>query len=142
MRRAKVGVTLLVVVLALAAFVAACGDDDDAEAALAGTSWVLASLAGDDVLSGTDVTAEFAEDQVSGSAGCNSYSGSYEADDGSDIDLDGPFAVTLRACEMDVMDQESAFLAALEDAESFSIDGDELTIETGEGDLAFERSNP
>ena len=140
MRHAKLRVTLLVVAPALAALVAACDDDDDAEAALAGTSWVLVSFAGDDVLSGTDVTAEFAEDQVSGSAGCNSYSGSYEADNDSDLDVPGPFAVTLRACETGVMDQESAFLSALEDAESYSVDGDELIIETGEGDLRFERA--
>jgi heat shock protein HslJ len=140
MRHAKVGAAALLIGLALATFGAACDDDDDAGAALAGTSWVLVSLAGDDLLSGTEATAEFTDDQVSGSTGCNSYSGAYEADDGSDIDFDEQFAVTERACERAIMDQEAAFLAALAAADSFSLAGDDLTIESGAGALMFERA--
>ena len=137
MRHAKFGATALLIGLALATFGAACGDDDDAGAVLAGTSWALVSLAGDDVLSDTEVTVEFTDDQVSGSTGCNSYFGAYEADDGSDIDFDDGFAVTERGCAPQIMEQERAFLAALMRAESFSLIGEQLTIETGEGALKF-----
>jgi heat shock protein HslJ len=138
MRHAKVGAAALLIGLALATFGAAC--DDDAGAALAGTSWVLVSLAGDDVLSGTEVTAEFTDDQVSGSTGCNSYSVAYGADGGSDIDFDERFAVTERACERATMDQEAAFLAALAAADSFSLAGDDFTIQSGAGALMFEHA--
>jgi heat shock protein HslJ len=61
---------------------------------------------------GTELTATFTEDQVSGSAGCNQYNGSYTLD-GDTVTI-GPLATTRMACEQDVMDQETAFLTALQ----------------------------
>jgi heat shock protein HslJ len=61
---------------------------------------------------GTELTATFTADHVSGSAGCNQYNGSYTLD-GDTVTI-GPLASTMMACEQDVMDQEAAFLTALQ----------------------------
>jgi heat shock protein HslJ len=102
--------------------------------------WSLTSLAGDAVLAGAPITASFDGEVVAGSAGCNQYSGGYVVD-GLAVALEGPIAVTLMACETAIMDQETAYLAALAGAARFSMSGDTLTIESGSGDLTFERAS-
>ncbi len=81
--------------------------------ALEGTEWVVQSLRGQPLLAGTNVTVTFKDGQISGSAGCNSYGGSYEAQDGK-LTV-GQLAMTEMYCEnpAGVMDQEKSFLAAL-----------------------------
>ncbi|WAI01921.1 META domain-containing protein [Methanogenium organophilum] len=82
-------------------------------------------------LAGTDVTAVFGEDgQVTGKSGCNSYFGSYTTD-GPTISI-GPLGMTMMYCEtpVGVMDQESGYLAALEQAVSYRMSGNELTLHT------------
>jgi heat shock protein HslJ len=59
------------------AVLAACGGTG--ATALRDTAWELESLTGNDVLPDTTITLEFSGDQVSGSAGCNQYGGSYQA---------------------------------------------------------------
>lgn len=69
--------TTLALIAVLTIVLAAC--DGSGANALHDTSWELASLAGNGVLPGTTITIEFSGDQVSGSAGCNQYGGSYQA---------------------------------------------------------------
>ncbi|MFW5772371.1 MAG: META domain-containing protein, partial [Phototrophicaceae bacterium] len=109
------------------------------EAQLAGSQWLLVSLDDTPVVEGSEVTLAFGEDRrVSGSGGCNSFGGSYSAD-GDSIDF-GMLVSTLMACMADdLMEQEAAYLAALESATTYAIDGDTLTIETEDGVLVFER---
>ena len=76
---------------------------------LVGTTWTLTTIASGDavssVLNGTEVTAEFtADDTVSGSAGCNRYSGSYTWT-GDQLSFSA-LASTKMACADDVMAQE------------------------------------
>ncbi len=108
---------------------------------LAASSWRMTTISGAAVLAGTEVTAEFLAGTVSGSSGCNSYTGSYEAAGGMLV-FPSPFAATKMACEQAVMDQEQAFLAALTGATSFSIDGDALTIQTAAGEVVFTAVTP
>jgi heat shock protein HslJ len=63
-------------------------------------------------LEGTTLTATFRLTDVGGSAGCNTYDGTYSTN-GKVVRI-GRLATTRMACEQDVMDQETAFLAALE----------------------------
>ncbi len=78
---------------------------------------------GDDLTSGT----------VSGSSGCNTYQGAYATDGETIVIFD--VAVTERACEETIMNQEAAFLSALTTAHSFMVDGiPQLTMLTGEND--------
>ena len=84
----------------------------------------------------TEITAVFGEDgTLSGSAGCNNYTAGYEADD-ENIKI-GPAAVTMMMCPEPegVMEQEALYLAALEMANVYSIDGDRLQLRTSEGSL-------
>jgi heat shock protein HslJ len=79
-------------------------------------------------LAGTSISAQFTSDgKVSGSAGCNQYSGSYTVS-GSKIDFSAPLATTKMMCEPAVMEQENAYLQALGEARSFSVSGDQLTL--------------
>ena len=101
---------------------------------LEGTSWELVYVQKHLVADGITITAAFQDGAVSGSSGCNSYSGSYETD-GKEISF-GPLVSTLMAC-MDpdnVMEQESQFLAWLQEAQTFSVNQGELMIFRPDGE--------
>ena len=129
---------LLILTAATAIALAACAVQEPAPA-LAGTTWVLQSYGQQDglqgLIEGTEVTATFdsEEGQVTGSAGCNSYSGSYELQD-SKLSI-GPLASTEMWCESPegVMDQETAYLTALGAAETAEVQGAELRISPSGG---------
>src|SRR5262245_8195606 len=85
-------------------------------------------------LPGTTITAKFAEDgTLSGLAGCNQYTSSYTLDRGA-IEI-APPAATKKACASPdgVMEQESAYLAALVTATQFRLDGNSLTLLAEDG---------
>ena len=102
------------------------------------TDWVLQSYGEfgnlKDVLTDTEITAEFvsSEGTVEGSAGCNSYSGSYEVKD-SQLSIPGPIAATEMYCmePEGVMEQERQYLEILQAAESYSVEDGELQINCG-----------
>jgi heat shock protein HslJ len=98
-------------------------------ASIVGVTWRLTSLNGQPVLGGTTVTAEFSiEARVAGSAGCNRYMGTARAETGGRLAV-GPLASTLMACSpQGVMDQETRYLATLQAATSFALNGDELRL--------------
>lgn len=106
------------------------------EQALAGTEWGVTmynngqeAVVG--VIEGSEITILFGEDgELSGSAGCNQYIGSYTVD-GSTIQI-GQLGSTMRFCAEPegVMEQEQAFLAALESAATFTVEGDALEMRT------------
>jgi heat shock protein HslJ len=77
---------------------------------------------------GSTVTATFSEDgQVTGTGGCNSYSGSFTVE-GNAISFGG-MAATEMACMQDgIMAQESAYFQALGNAQRYRIEGDRLTF--------------
>ena len=79
------------------------------------------------------VTAVFEEDgTLSGSGGCNSYTGSWETDENS-IEI-GSIASTAMACaEADLMDQETRYLAVLQEVETYSVDSVTLEMFDAEG---------
>lgn len=100
---------------------------------LNGTAWTLSSTDGAAPLTGTTQTITFADGKISGSAGCNSYFGSYTLGGGSIQIKD--VGSTLMAC-MDpqgLMDQEAAFLNSLMNAASFEVSADSLQIRTSDG---------
>ncbi len=102
------------------------------------TDWVLQSYGEfgnlKDVLTDTEITAEFvsSEGTVEGSAGCNSYSGSYEVKN-SQLSIPGPIAATEMYCmePEGVMEQERQYLEILQAAESYSVEDGELQINCG-----------
>jgi len=89
-------------------------------------------------IAGTKVTARFEAGEVSGSGGCTTYHGSYETS-GASLRL-GPVSSTKGSCPSDVEDQELAYLAALADTALYAIDGDQLTLSDGRGQMLLQFS--
>ena len=88
------------------------------------------------VLDGSNVTAIFGADgKLAGSGGCNNYTADYQVD-GSSLHI-GAAASTrkLSAEPQGVMEQEAAYLKALESAATYQIQGDKLEIRDANGAL-------
>ena len=111
------------------------------EYTLEGFTWLL-----DKTITGSEITAEFtagtgSEDSVvAGTAGCNNYTGAYvvitRAVGKNKIDI-GPLATTRMACDQPLMEQEQLYLAAMEAATSYEIEGFALKIVYPGGELLF-----
>jgi heat shock protein HslJ len=100
---------------------------------LTGKVWALTELMGKPLVADTGISAEFTTDgKVAGSAGCNRYSGTYTVS-GSNITFSSPMAATMMMCEQAIMDQESAYLKALNEAKTYAVNGDQLTLTGGDG---------
>ncbi|MDD1706253.1 MAG: META domain-containing protein [Methanoregulaceae archaeon] len=111
-------------------------------APLTGTMWYLNSFVdakGNFWTPGkaNPISLQFTADgNVSGNAGCNSYSGAYTVT-GNSISISG-FAVTLMYCgEPGVMDLESTYLAVLPMMKVYRISGNELTLSDGTGKVSM-----
>lgn len=92
-------------------------------------------------VAGTGVTITFdpAAGSVSGSAGCNTFSGSLTMA-GNTLSI-GPIALTKKFCvgPKGIMEQEDVFVGALAAVTHYSVNGDGLTLLYGNGDsLRFE----
>lgn len=109
---------------------------------LAGTDWTVTSYntgtgAVSSVLAGTTATVTFAADgKVSGSGGCNRFTGAWSAE-GGQLKISS-LASTRMACAdpAGVMEQEAALLKALESAATYSVEGGVLDIRTTDGATA------
>ena len=102
---------------------------------LKGTSWRLVTLGGAGLIPGSQITATFEDGQVHGSAGCNSYGGSYQVS-GDKLTMDAMF-MTEMAC-MDpqgVMDQERQYLEMLGMAQTFKLSGGQLQVFSAGGEV-------
>jgi heat shock protein HslJ len=110
------------------------------QACITDTEWTLVSYGSKSnpqkVLPNIKATATFREGKVIGIASCNNYFTSYEVD-GSSLRITSPIGTTLMMCEEDVMQQESAFLGALETSKSYKISENRLEIEFNGGILTF-----
>lgn len=111
--------------------------------AMAGTSWLVRGYNNgkggvQSVAIGTTLHAEFTEDDlVRGSAGCNNFTSSYEID-GQALTT-GPAATTRKMCTREgVMEQESAFLAALASVANWEIRDKRLQLRDSVGALALD----
>lgn len=126
----KWGVIALATVGALLLIALAINADDG----LDGTSWFVDELVVDGSatapVEGSTITATFKDDGVAGIASCNNYFGSYSVD-GDEITF-GPIGTTLMACIPEYAAQETAYLAALEAANRYEVDGDSLTLFDGD----------
>jgi len=89
------------------------------------------------LLLGTEITANFGADgTVSGNAGCNQYFANYSVD-GNAIEI-GLTGTTFMFCPEPpgVMEQESEYLAALQSAATYRIEGDQLEMRTAADQIA------
>jgi len=131
-------------------FVAGCTGNPpgSVELHLDGTKWTLTEYVHDglprQILPGTTVTLFFTDEgSIGGSAGCNSYFGSYELE-GTRISI-GSIGQTLMACmEPGVMEQEYLYLSLLSDVVSVTAGSDTLSFQDSRGTtiLSFDRMVP
>ncbi len=114
------------------------GDGSATDATLTGQEWSLVSLGGAPMAADSGITATFGEDgTVTGSGGCNRYTGPYTTD-GESLTV-GPLASTRMSCGQVADDLERTYLGALETAFGFAISGTDLVISTA-SDLTLEFS--
>lgn len=110
------------------------------ETSLEGTTWSLQSLNGEALIPGSEITAQFGEEQILGNAGCNSYQANYEQSGNELTVLD--FVSTEVFCEdpEGVMDQEGEYMALMLQVDRFEIQDDQLTLSASDGEtLVFQR---
>jgi heat shock protein HslJ len=92
------------------------------------------------VLEGTELEVVFGLASVGGFAGCNSFNGTYGTN-GNVVRI-GRLATTMKACEQDVMDQETAFLEALQGAALVESRGDRLNLTDLSGSIVVALIRP
>jgi heat shock protein HslJ len=108
-------------------------------AELTGTEWAVTGYnngqeAVVSVIADTRITAVFGDDdRLNGNAGCNTYMTGYSTEDDR-IAIEPP-ATTRMACDQPVMDQEVAYLAALERAATFELGDHTLELRGNDGAL-------
>ncbi len=111
-------------------------------AGLTGTIWSATGVNNGNqavvsLVADTQITAIFAEDgTLSGTAGCNNYSTTYEVDGDSITIAMGASTMMFCGEPEGVMDQEAQYLAALETAATYTVAGDKLELRTADGALA------
>lgn len=97
---------------------------------LTGTKWQLVTLAQQDALATAAVTIEFIDDALSGSAGCNTYSATYQLN-GTMMTI-SPAAATRMACaDEQQMAQETTYLEGLGTITQFQIVDGQLQLRNG-----------
>ena len=121
---------LFAIVLILS-LLAACGTEKRADA-LDGTAWQLVTMGDELPLPESTLTIAFEDGQAGGSAGCNSYGGTYTIED-NEFGLTD-IASTLMAClDSGVMEQEQAYLVFLGEVTSYNISADVLYLSRPDG---------
>jgi len=101
--------------------------------ALNDTHWVLEQINGQPVMNDNLPTLSFRGDQeVGGNASCNAFFGTYVLKDDT-VTITG-LDHTEMGC-VGVMDQETAYLAALESAKTFRIEDGKLLLINATGDI-------
>lgn len=110
---------------------------------LNGTSWALTQIKDVPVLSDTTPSLSFANGEATGSGSCNQFGGTYESSE--DTLTFGPLMSTLMACMAEgVMEQESAYMAALQASAKYKIMDGNLRILDAQDNvlLTFEPLTP
>jgi heat shock protein HslJ len=105
-------------------------------------SWLLQSgTSGSEpilILPSHPITMTLDGSQVTGTAACNSYGGSYRVSSRGDFQLVDGLSITEMACSPDeVMESETQFMTAMLAVEKVSLDGGILTLSGGGYELNF-----
>lgn len=110
------------------------------DARLEADVWTLSTLNSQPLLSGTAITLQFLQGQISGFASCNTYNGNYTAtanEDGSYTISIGPLTTGRLACPQNFMDQEQQYLTILQQATLASVQQNMITLNSPAGSLVF-----
>jgi len=108
---------------------------------LTGTEWHLISFGEHEMVvfdpATVEVTAQFGDSGVAGSAGCNRYNTAWTRD-GSTLAISDVMVMTRMMCAEDAMAVEAAFTNAFVGEHQFQINGDKLEIIYAAGELIFQ----
>ncbi|GAP12625.1 heat shock protein [Longilinea arvoryzae] len=115
--------TLLSLGMLFCLLLTACAPSDS----LNDTTWILSSLQGQPALLDKTVTLNFEDGTLSGTDGCNSYSTAYQIS-GEKLTIDKNIISTMMACADPIMQQASAFSAALIKTAAYQIKDQELSL--------------
>ena len=141
----KIILWIIIVSATVMLLLSACSETDTS---LDSSSWSLRSYqdsAGEtvNVLPRSTTTALFQASQVTGIAGCNNYNASYEV--ARNKLSFGPVATTRKNCRtpLGIMQQENAFLAALDSTTSYKLKRNSLEMLDSKGNtlLTFRRAS-
>jgi heat shock protein HslJ len=99
---------------------------------LNGSDWQLISVAGAPAVPGSEATILFSAGKAGGTTGCNRYTGAY-TENGNGTIAFGVMTATMMACPGPQMQQERAFLKALNDAASYALAEGRLTLKGANG---------
>lgn len=128
--------TVKITVLALALLLlVACSQAAEPAATidLAGTSWQLSSLNGGLPVADAVVSLQFgADSSVAGSDGCNRFSTTY-TQNGANLTIEQATGIsTMMACPEPIMEQATAYMAALGSVTSFTATENQLSLKAGD----------
>lgn len=107
---------------------------------LAGTNWRVIAINNGrggvaSVVTGSTVSLAFTADgRASGTAGCNRFTAGYQAQ-GARVRITTPASTRMMCPGQELMEQEQAFLKALESVSTMRIEADRLELRSAEGTL-------
>ena len=106
---------------------------------LSATRWILQSIHGRELLEDTAITLEITESGISGASGCNFYGAKYTTRPRNGIEID-EVAHTDMACHepVGIMEQEEAYINTFQEATSYRVDGENLSIVDKQGNILLQ----
>lgn len=125
--------TLCVLILGL--LLSACKPDTS----LKNTNWRLVSLDGQPAMADVEVTLNLEDGQLGGSDGCNAYGGSYTSK-GSEFAVGTDIVSTMMYCNDGINNQSVTYYTALNQAASFNLKGQTLSLLDTNGSVLMEFS--
>lgn len=121
----------------VALVVAACGADSDTGAGLADSAWALEAGTVDGepipILEDHPITMLVRDDQIVGSAACNTYSARYRVIEGHFSLVDDVVVTDMGCSPPEVMESERAFLEALLAVDGIEVESETLILSGTEG---------
>ena len=112
-------------------------------ASLDGKAFTSTSVTGYELVKGTEISLAFEDGRMSANAGCNSMSGEYAVTDG-ELAWTGPAMATMMGCPDDLQAQDTWLTGLLTDGMKEALDGDTLTLTSGDVtiELAAAKASP
>jgi heat shock protein HslJ len=141
-RNYRIGLAAAVMVIVSTAILAGCfppanlprgGDYAMPQGSLHGSDWQLIRVGRAPAIPNYEATMMLTQGKVTGTTGCNRYTGSYTLP-ARDVLEFGPIASTMMACPGPRMEQERAFLKALEQTAAYALSEGILTLKGANGD--------
>ena len=112
-----------------------CGSGGDD---LAGGTYTSTSATGHELVPGSTVTLTLADGRISANAGCNTMNGTATWD-GDTLEVTGPLASTMMACEDALMQQDQWLSEFLTSSPALELDGDVLTLGDSDDGLTLQQ---